>query len=223
MRVFIHKVGDRQGLWLKWEKQEYVLCAQIQKVFIALMDASFLVIFQYYWSVGKLAFWDRCDSASEGLLCVRAGSVSVRPQWDDIIKPSAFIDNKQQNASRVRTVVALDSQAGGLSYCQMASCIWRSVTQDFFLESMPCTLCHRQLEKKQVLALSVEQLASILENMDSMCVRGGCIFLLVSKGPRNICHHLDLSSYEKCVFSVLHEFCQLFSPLVLSEKLFVII
>lgn len=39
MRLFLHKVSDRRGSWLKKEKQEAILLSWIQKVFITLMDA----------------------------------------------------------------------------------------------------------------------------------------------------------------------------------------
>lgn len=45
MRLFLHKVSDRQAFWLKEEKQESILCSRIQEVFITLMDTHSLVIF----------------------------------------------------------------------------------------------------------------------------------------------------------------------------------
>lgn len=74
MRLFLHKVSDRQAFWLKEEKQEAILCSWIQEVFITLMDAHSLVIF--YSHILIILEWRKTNifgymqlSLRVGLLC----------------------------------------------------------------------------------------------------------------------------------------------------------
>lgn len=84
-------------------------------------------------------FLGRCDFASEGgLLFVRTRSLSCH-------QLSQTITNKMPTKLKPQQVLAHRQEC--CFDCCVASCVGLSVTHGFFLESRPCTLCHRQVDR----------------------------------------------------------------------------